>query len=126
MAEGIKKAKTVTRVDSKKSAVKGQSDGQKKKKKLGRDKKGKASERSDTSSKNSNRSSRLPDEASSLDTEGPTSAKAGTEHHKLSRPSGGGSHDIDPTSYMLAEEGGVALGGASQHLLNIQEAFAGK
>ena len=65
----------------------------------------------------------------SPDTEAPLSSKADTKTHKVSNsPVGGGSgsHDIDPTSYMLAEEGGVALVGASQHLLNIQAAFAGK
>ena len=111
---------TAARAGGQKSAVKGKRENREKKKK---------SAKNFASFKESSGAASVADTPPSPDTEAPLSSKADAKTHKVSNsPVGGGSgsHDIDPTSYMLAEEGGVALGGASQHLLNIQAAFTGK
>ena len=119
VAEGIKKAvKTGVIGGGQISAVEGKRENRERRKKK------KTSKNLDEIVKESS----IADEPPSPDTEAPLSKAAAKIDAVFNSPVGVGSrsHDIDPTSFMLVEEGGVALGGASQQLLNIQAAFAGK
>ena len=108
---------TAARAGGQKSVVKGKRENRERK-----------SAKNFDSCKESSGAASVVDTPPSPDTEAPLSSKADTKAHKVSNsPVGGGSgsHDIDPTSYMLVEEEGVALGGASQHMLNLQSACVG-